>query len=267
MTARQSVTLTNAAHASYWRRGAGAPLVYLHSVLPPGDDDAFASALAEHFDVIMPLAPGYADLAEIDDIDDIHDLALHYDDVLRALGLGKVAVVGHSFGGMIAAELAAHFPERVSSLVLISPFGFWNEDHPTVDLSTLPGPVLRKRLTRGDDTLLPAVDPDDPVARTEDAVLVAQAMTSALKFMWPFPDQGLAKRLHRISADSLIVWGTDDDINPPAYADDFAAALPGAKVELVDGGHLLPYESPAQLTDLVLDFVANSASGPAGSAQ
>jgi pimeloyl-ACP methyl ester carboxylesterase len=251
-----ALALANGATATYRRLGSGAPLVFLHSMLPPADGDAFVAALAETFDVIAPVAPGFADLAEIDDIDDIHDLTIYYDDILRALGLGKVTIVGHSYGGMIAAELAAHFPERVSALVLISPFGFWNDEHPTVDLATLPGPVLRKRLNRGDDALLPAVDSDDPDVRTEDAISLSQALTSTLKFMWPFPDQGLAKRLHRVTADSLLVWGSDDDINPPAYADDFAAGLPDAKVELLDGGHLLPYESPALVVDLVRHFVA-----------
>jgi pimeloyl-ACP methyl ester carboxylesterase len=253
---RQSVQLGAGQTASLWRRGSGEPLLFLHSVLPPADEDRFADALAEHFDVFMPLAPGYADLTEIDDIDDVHDLTIYYDDLLRAVGLDAVAVVGHSYGGMVAAELAAHFPERVSSLVLISPFGFWNEDHPTADLATITGAGLRRRLTRGNDELLPAQDTSSPDVRIEDAVLQSQAMTSALKFMWPFPDQGLSKRLHRVACDTLVVWGADDDINPPVYADEFVAALPGAEVELLGGGHLLPYEQPDRVAELVRDFVA-----------
>ena len=88
-----SLPLANGATATYRRQGSGAPLVYLHSMLPPADDDAFATALAADFDVIRPVAPGFGDLAEIDDIDDIHDLALYYDDVLRALGLGHEAPI------------------------------------------------------------------------------------------------------------------------------------------------------------------------------
>lgn len=256
---RQSVPMAGGATASLWRRGSGSPILFLHSVLPPSDDDRFAEALAEHFDVVMPLAPGYADLAEIEDIDDVHDLAFFYDDLLRALDLGPIDVVGHSSGGMMAAELAAHVPERVRSLTLVSPFGFWDEEHPTVDLATIPGPRLRARLARGDESLFPAPAPDaDPEVRTEDAVLLAQALTSALKFLWPFPDQGLAKRIHRVSCPSLVVWGKDDDINPPLYADRFAAGLHGARVEFLDGGHLLPYEQPEQVGKLVHEFVVSA---------
>lgn len=253
---RQTLALAGGPMASLWRRGSGDPLLFLHSVLPPRDDDVFAEALAADFDVVMPLAPGYADLAEIDDIDDVHDLALYYDDLLRALDLDSVAVVGHSSGGMAAAELAAHLPERVSCLTLISPFGFWDEDHPTVDLATIPGAALRNRLCRGDESLFPPPDPTDPDARTEDAIALTQALTSALKYMWPFPDQGLGKRLHRVTCETLVLWGNDDDVNPPSYADQFAARLRGARVELLDGGHLLPYEQPEQVSKLVHDFVA-----------
>jgi pimeloyl-ACP methyl ester carboxylesterase len=68
------------------------------------------------------------------------------------------------------------------------------------------------------------------------------------------PDQGLTKRIHRVSCPSLVVWGRDDDINPPAYAEQFAAALPGSRLELLDGGHLLPYEQPEQVSKLVHEF-------------
>lgn len=252
---RRALPLPGGGTASYWRRGSGEPLLLLHSVLRPSDDDRFADALAGHHDVVMPLAPGYADLDELVDIEDVHDLALYYDDVLRALDLGPLPVVGLSTGGMAAAELAAHLPERVSALVLVSPFGFWDEARPTLDLSTLPATAFRQRLTRGNDSLLPAVDPDDAEARTADAVEFAQAITSTLKFAWPFPDQGLRKRLHRVACDTLLVWGEDDDVNPPSYAEDFAKGLARSRVELLDGGHLLPYEQPDRLAKLILDFI------------
>lgn len=236
------------------REGSGTPVLFAHSVLPPAEDDRFVEALAGHFDVVAPLAPGYADLAELDDIDDVHDLALYYDDLLRALDLGPVDVVGHSSGGMAAAELAAHVPDRVRSLTLISPFGFWDEAHPTEDLATVGGPNIRRRLARGDESLFPPAG-DDPASRTEEAVQIAQAMTAALKFLWPFPDQGLAKRIHRVACPSLVVWGRDDDVNPLFYASRFADALGGARVEVLDGGHLLPYEAPDEVAKLVFEFV------------
>ena len=153
----------------------------------------------------------------------------------------------------MAAELAAHLPDRVRTLSLLSPFGFWSEDHPTVDFATIPGPSFGSQLARGNESLVPSPD-GDPDRRTEEAIELSQALTSALKFLWGFPDQGLTKRIHRVSCPSVVVWGGDDDINPPAYADQFAAALPGSRVELLDGGHLRPYEQPEQVSKLVHEF-------------
>src|SRR6266513_2410811 len=83
-------------------------------------DAPLIEALAQSHTVLAPLAPGFADLAELDDLRDIHDLALHYDDIFEALHLDQALVAGHSFGAMIAAEVAAHVPHRVSRLILLS---------------------------------------------------------------------------------------------------------------------------------------------------
>ncbi|MBO0887416.1 MAG: alpha/beta fold hydrolase, partial [Acidimicrobiales bacterium] len=134
-----TIDLRGGQRAHYWRLGAGPTLLYLHSFLWPLDDEGFVERLSGDFDVIMPLAPGYEDQDELLELDDGHDLALYYDDLLRELGVtGPIDVVGHSFGGMIAAELAAHFPERVRRLALVAPYGLWADDDPTTDLARLP---------------------------------------------------------------------------------------------------------------------------------
>src|ERR1700738_2789650 len=113
-----------------YQAGTGPPLVWLHGLYGVEADGALLEALAEHYSVYAPLAPGFADLDELDDIRNIHDLALHYDDVMEALELPAAIGAGHSLGAMLAAELAAHFPSRVSRLVLLSPLGLWNDRYP-----------------------------------------------------------------------------------------------------------------------------------------
>jgi pimeloyl-ACP methyl ester carboxylesterase len=250
-----AIDLGGGQRARYWREGGGRTLLFLHSFLWPSDEDRFVDRLASGFDVIMPLAPGYEDPEELLELDDGHDLALFYDDLLRALGVtGQIDLVGHSFGGMIAAELAAHFPERVGRLALLAPYGLWADDEPTTDLARLPTRTLRSSLSTATQRDGGGRGPVD----VEAMVAVTQGMAAALKFLWPFPDRGLSRRLHRISATTRIYWGRDDSVNPPGYAERFAAQIGGATVEIVPGGHLLVQDAPDEMADRVTGFLTGA---------
>ncbi len=246
------------------RVGEGAPLVWLHNAGGVSPDDPVVLALAARgHEVIAPVCPGFEDLADIDDIRDVHDLALWYDDLFAAEGLDGVPVVAHSFGGMIAAELAAHVPHRVSRLVLAAPVGLWRDDEPMADMfpafpleiqdllwadpskAVLPPPPARAEIEGVDDPLLAMF------------LQMTTGMTAVGKFMWPIPDKGLRRRLHRISAPTLIVWGAKDKLIPASYADDFAAGIPAASVEILDdAGHMVVLERLDDFVDLTAGFLA-----------
>src|SRR5437016_7254197 len=126
-------------HATVYQAGEGPPLVWFHSLYGVEADAPLLDALAQHNTIYAPEAPGFTDLADLDELRDIHDLALHYDDILTALKLAEpTPFAGHSFGAMIAAEVAAHFPNRVSRMVLLSPLGLWDDNHPVADLFGVP---------------------------------------------------------------------------------------------------------------------------------
>jgi pimeloyl-ACP methyl ester carboxylesterase len=93
---------------------------------------------------------------------------------------------------------------------------------------------------------------DDPDAR----IRVMWTMGATGKFIWPIPDKGLKKRIHRVKAPTLVVWGKDDRLVPPVYADEFVRRIPGARLELLDdAGHAPHLEHPARVAGLVSDFV------------
>jgi pimeloyl-ACP methyl ester carboxylesterase len=232
----------------YFTGGKGRPLLYLHPASGVTADDRFALALAERFRVVAPVAPGFTDLAEIDDVRDVHDLALAYDDFLAALDVGPVAVVGHSFGGMAAAELAAHSPHRVCALVLVAPVGLWDDDHPVLDIFATPAAELVTKLW---------ADPASEIARAgfggsppttqeeqvETIIRMVQGLVTAGKFMMPIPDKGLGRRLYRITMPTLLLWGSQDGVVPPVYAERFAAGLPDARAKILDdAGHMVTLE-------------------------
>lgn len=232
------------------RVGAGDPLVWMHNAGGASELDPVVLGLVERgWEVIAPVCPGFDALDELDDIRDVHDLALAYDDLFAELGLDGVPVVAHSFGGMIAAELAAHVPHRVSRLVLAAPVGLWRDDEPMADMFTA-FPLEIQDLLWADPAkaILPPPPTRQSIEGIDDPLLamflqMTTGMTAVGKFMWPIPDKGLRRRLHRISAPTLVVWGAKDKLIPASYADDFAAGIPDATVEVLDdAGHMVVLE-------------------------
>jgi len=257
MLTSDAIELSKGRTQIVYRAGDGPPIVWLHAADGINPEHPLLAELAGSHTVIAPLAPGFNDLSELDEVQDIHELAMHYDDVMEALGLEEAIVLGHSFGGMIAAELAAHYPKRVGQLVLIAPVGLWNDDYPVIDVFAVPLTELPKVLF-ADPSLMSA--PPDASSR-EDAdiealVTLVRGMTSVAKFMWPIPDRGLARRLDRISARTLVVFGDADGLVPARYADDFAAGIRDCTTVIIAGGsHMVPLERSEEVLAAVEGFL------------
>ncbi len=238
--------------------GNGDPVLFLHGIGGLAWDPLLEALAAEHT-VHAPEHPGSGQSVGLEALPEVWDLVLYYDELLDALGLDRVTVVGHSFGAMVAAELAANSPGRVSRLVLVAPMGLWRDDAPVGDIAGMsPGALAQLVLADPDGPLRAALAPpaDDPQALFEAAL----RMASILQFIWPLPDKGLARRIHRVRAPTLLVWGRGDGLVPPVYAEEFRARLTGAptvEVALLDGaGHLPQWEQPDALRAAVLPFLA-----------
>ncbi|HZZ46672.1 MAG TPA: alpha/beta fold hydrolase [Pseudonocardia sp.] len=247
-------TLGGATQTRVLIAGTGDPLLFLHGA---GGLmwDPFLEALAGRYTVYAPEHPGAADSDALSHLPGIWELVLFYDELLDGLELDQVRVVGHSFGGMVATELAANSPRRVERLALLAPLGLWRDDAPIPDLAATP-PERLPELVLADPTgplaqlLSPPVD--DPQALFEASV----RMASVLHFIWPIPDKGLRRRIHRVKAPTLLVWGEEDKFVPPVYADEFAGLLRSAeKVMIPNAGHLPQLEQPDAVRDAVLSFL------------
>ena len=114
--------------------GEGPDLLFLHGAGGLVAEDPFLDALAARFRVHAPLLPGYGDSAECHEIRTMLDFTLHTHDVMNALGLVRPVVVGHSMGGMIAAEMAAVAPNDIDRLALLCPAGLWLDAYPMPDI-------------------------------------------------------------------------------------------------------------------------------------
>ena len=184
---------------------------------------------------------------------------MHYDDVLQALGLEAVTLIGHSFGAMVAAEVAAHFPRRVARLVLISPIGLWQDQHPLPDMfGQVPYMTIDTLLWKAGKAIPAMADPaDEPNNPVERQVAIAQALTSVAKFVWPLPDRGLRRRLPRITAQTLVIAGADDRFVPASYVEEFASRIRDARMAIIpDAAHMVPYEQPAEVFGKLDGWVA-----------
>ena len=242
-------------------KGAGPALVYFHG--PWGLTwDPFLDELARDFTVYAPEHPGTSPAAPEDvyHLDGLWDLVLCYDELLTALGVGEAALVGHSFGGMVACELAAAYPSRARRLALLAPLGFWRDADPVVNWMLLDPDALRARLFRD-----PAAEAarrmfgptEPPEAAAAARVRLTWAMGATGKFIWPIPDKGLKKRVHRVTAPTLLLWGKDDRLVPPVYADEFTRRIPGARLHTVEGaGHAPHLEQPQAVARTLRDFLS-----------
>jgi pimeloyl-ACP methyl ester carboxylesterase len=256
---------------------AAPPLLFLHGLSGLLDDTTLLDRLAERHHVFAPELPGYGDSSGEQLLEDMLDFALHGWDVVAALGLGgrrdphatsrsrgvprRPALVGHSLGGMVAAEMACLAPDALGRLVLIDPFGLWLDEHPIPDLfSFLPfefGEVLFRDPARGAALLTGGLDFSDVDALREFFVGNARRLGTAGKLLFPIPNRRLAKRLYRLTTETLIVWGECDRLIPAVYADRWAELIPHARlVRIPDAGHMLPYEQPEPLAEHILAFLA-----------
>ena len=248
--------------------GNGPPVLYLHSEIGLAWDN-FLADLAANYTIYAPEFPGTAEGQPdaIHQYDDLLDVVLAYEEVVRALGLEEAVVIGHSFGGMLAAELAAVFPDLFSGVVLIDAFGLWSNTDPTSS-DLMAGPY--ERLTEvlfHDPHSAAAQSMRISSAYAADALGQAAARIWAIgcaaKFLWPIPERGLAKRLHRITSPTLIVWGAQDAVVPPYYALRFADHISGSCVQIIDNcGHIPQLEQEAQTIAAVGAFLAETVQVP-----
>jgi pimeloyl-ACP methyl ester carboxylesterase len=242
--------------------GSGPAVVFFHG--PWGLTwGPFLEALARSFTVYAPEHPGTT-LGEPDTIhqvDSLWDLVLCYDEMLEQLGLSEAMLAGHSFGAMVACEVAAQRPSRVRRLALLDPIGLWRDDAPVVNWALVAQPFeLAPYIFRepgGAAAKAMFTMPDDLEAAAQAKTRLVWAMGATGKFMWPIPDKGLKKRIHRIKAiPTLLVWGQDDRLVPLVYKDEFARRLERTRLEVVkNAGHAPHLEQPETTANVVQAFL------------
>ena len=243
------------------RKGQGRPLLFLQGIESWIRDEEFSGPLATNHEVILPQNPGFGHSELPIDFREIGDFAQFYLHMLEESDLNDVVLVGTSFGGWIAAEMASRSCERVGALVLANPFGIRISEDPTVrdiqDIYAMSQHEVAEAFyhdpeaNRRDVTQLP----------DHTLVAIARSRETMALFGWkPYMHNPSLKRwLKRISVPTLMIWGENDDVMSVEYGRTYAGMIPGACFKLVAGaGHYPHVERPAEFVAAIQEFLSGN---------
>jgi pimeloyl-ACP methyl ester carboxylesterase len=241
-------------------RGTGRPLLFLHAGHPSGRLDAKSQVLellAEHARVLAPTHPGFGSLLAPRELTTVDDLAYLYLDLLEALNLRDAIVVGVSFGGWIAAEMAVKSTERMSALVLANAVGIKPGTRETRDIADIYA-ITDKQLAELVWADPARMAPNPKTLPESDLIAMARSRESTGRYTWsPYMhDPKLKGRLHRIRVSTLVLWGAADRVTELEYGRAYAAGIPDARFETIeDAGHFPHLEQPQAFARAVLGFI------------
>jgi pimeloyl-ACP methyl ester carboxylesterase len=239
------------------RRGAGRPVLLLHGMQPVDPRAPFLEMLGRHAELIAPSHPGFGRSARPKDFETVYDLVHFYLEFLETLPHEKLTLMGFSFGGWLAAELAVKCRHRLDGLVLVDAFGIKVSDRETPDIldvfNTAPQEVER-RSWHDPKTWTPDLDS----LSDEELVIRARGWEALSLYGWnPYMYNPQLKRwLRSITVPSLVVWGASDGIVKPAYGRAYSALISGSRFELIErAGHHPEIEQAAAFVDTVVKFL------------
>ncbi|MGH7047452.1 MAG: alpha/beta fold hydrolase [Stellaceae bacterium] len=239
------------------RRGSGRPLLLLHGFDTIDANAPFLALLGRHREIIAPSAPGFGHSPRPENFDTIYDLVHLYLAVLDAIPGGQVSLLGLSFGGWLAAEVAAACAHRIDKLILADPVGIKISDRETPDILDIfnrsPDEVRRSSWHDPDGSA-----PDYNAMSDEALIVHARNREALCLYAWhPYMyNPQLPRWLARIAAPTLLLWGASDRVVSPDYGTAYAKLIPGARFELIDGaGHHPEIEQPDAFARRAGDFL------------
>jgi pimeloyl-ACP methyl ester carboxylesterase len=249
------------------RGGSGPTILLLHGPTTYSPDAPFLEMLGRAATVVAPSHPGFGESARPDDLETVYDLVHVYQDVLDTLPDERVTLIGCSFGGWLAAELATTYGHRLARLILVDPVGIkvgGREERDITHLfNTSPAELERRawddparqqpgRLGLGWQQHLDSI-PD------EDLVRLARGWDTLCLYAWRphLYNPRLKRWLRRIAVPTLLLCGESDRIVAPGYFQAYADAIPDARLQMIPAaGHHPELEQPEAFVEQVRRFLA-----------
>jgi pimeloyl-ACP methyl ester carboxylesterase len=240
-----------------WRKGVGPKIGFIAGVGGLSKWTPFLEKLAEHRTVIVPSLPGFPGGARGHIVlDSLFDWVLTFRQLIVASDLIGCDLVGSSIGGALAAEFAATWQQDVRKLVLISPFGMFDEANPAADIWAQTPDGLAALLCEDSQKYKDFKAPPEGVDAIEWSIEQTRANEAGARIFWPLGDTGLSKRLELITTATLLLWGEKDRVMPRDYADKFAKLISGkTEIKLIsEAGHLAEFDEPDQVVNAILQW-------------
>lgn len=259
MSEPQTLTVdVNGFPCRVWRKGSGPKVGFLAGWGGLPRWIPFLDALAETRTVIVPSLPGFPGATGHTVLDNHLDWIVAVHGLLRQADLVDADLVGASVGGGLAAEMAAIFPGLVKRLVLIAPFGLFDDKAPAADPWAQRTDHVPGLLCAEPENWKALVEMPAGANSIEWPIEMTRASEAAARIFWPLGNTQLAKRLPLIDAPTLILWGEQDRILPGSYAEGLAAGIKGpSQIRTIAGaGHLAYLDRPQEVADAIEAFLA-----------
>jgi pimeloyl-ACP methyl ester carboxylesterase len=255
MDVAEKVVKTRSGDLLLRRAGQGPTLLFLHGAGGVPGWLPFFDKLSDQYDLLVPDHPSFGRSPLPPWLDDISDLAYFYLDLIEELNLKDVHLVGHSMGGWLALELAIRSQARLKSLTLMASVGIRLKGVPVTNIFFLAPDQLMNALY-SDPKIIAQETARQPTPAELDQIVINR--TAAARMAWHprFFNPKLSKWLHRIKVPTQIVWGSEDKIVSPVYAEEFQRLIPHASVTKIPGvGHIPFAEKLDETTSTVSNFI------------
>ena len=280
MPTEVSTQLLHGREIAYRRDGEGPPILLVHGITNDSLSwDPVLQRLAPDHDVIAPDLPGHGDSARQRGDHSLGAHACMLRDLVQALGVDSVTLVGHSLGGGVAMQFAYQFPEMTERLVLVGSGGLGRDVSPLIRSAALPGaeqvlPLLTAEPLMNAGRFVAAAfgrlgfkpgadlaEVSRGIASLGDTERRAAFVRTVRSVISPFGQRVTANdRLYLAEhVPFLIVWGDRDPIIPVQHGYDAHAAVPASRLELFEGsGHFPQLDDPHRFAELLAEFVAET---------
>lgn len=246
--------------------GSGPPVLLLHGTTTLSPDAPFLRLLAREATILAPSHPGFGNSPRPDDFDTLYDLVHLYEDLLDELPHQQVTLIGLSFGGWLAAEVAVNCSHKLAKLILVDPVGIkigGREERDIVHLfNTAPAEVSRRGWhdpTRQQPGLLGVGWQQHLAAMSDEQLVIAARDWDALcLYAWRphLYNPQLKRWLHRIRVPTLLLWGASDRIVTPCYGEAYSRLIPDSRLALItEAGHHPEFEQPEVFVEQVVRFL------------
>ena len=237
--------------------GEGPVVLYLHGIDGPLEEPLLVE-LARTHRVLAPEIPGFSRSGVPEWMMNTGDAAFFGLDLIEALGLKRLHLVGHSIGGWIAAEMAIRSTQRLASLTLLAPAGVMPLEAPKEDVFLLGGERGLRAQFHDQEKAAQEI-----AARAgQDLDIELQNRTGLARLAWTprMASVQLPHWLHRIDVPTLLVWGEEDRVVPISCAEIFRREIARSElVRLAACGHAIGLERGPDVAARITSFLSGVA--------